>query len=1075
MKKLLSIFFVLCSLGTLAQYPATQTLGSDSTLIKSKGALQGRIINWRYSDTTQANNERISQYPYAQIVAGNRLYMRDSTATKWITPTASYASDVSIINDSSITVCNSGVCDTFTVHNKISSFTVINDSTIQVCGDTCDTIHINPTPIAKSYVDSVVIHNGATLDTLYYFINGNAVVGGYVGGRYYNKDQIDSIFTVTLQNYYSQTQIDSINTVNGVNNQSNRIISGGVVTHLSGLTYAISACSYLINGVVYNSPDTTITLDSADATNPRIDLFAVDTLNRALKITGIAASTPLTPQIDPTSQLELTTGITLEAGATSPTGTTSTLIYDENVEWTTGGTATINYNNTDNPYHGTKDALVSYSKNQTLTFSGTTQSVNGQTLRAFIRLNNANYDFQFQFFNGTTAVSNLLTLSGFGFNSTLYGTYQNVSIPLNAFTWSGTSFDKLVITMTGKGATGTYYLDYVSLESGTPVVSQIDYSNKVDQVLNRNDSIFYVIKGVYYYSGFNAYQRSQTDSITAKLRSEITSAAGGGVISFNGRNGAVNPDSTDYSSFYYLKHIVDSLLALKQNISDAFSGSYLDLTNKPVTVTNLSLGTATSTSQAINNSNGTGVTLPSASISIAGLMTAGDKTLVNTIPLKVAYADTSAMLSPYLRKADAFTKAQADLLYRPITWVPSWNDITGKPTFATVATTGSYTDLINTPTIPTNNNQLSNGAGYITSLDTMSLLHTYDSSLYVTPTRLKDTASAIRSSIPVQFNPIAGTGMTLSGTYPNITFNSSGSGSVTAVTATSPIVSSGGTAPNISLDTAKVHTSAYNNSIYALKTDSTITYAQNPIYAVGDTLKFKSDSLYVPLKYTGAAKDSANYDDSTLITKGYLNQRISAFVTTTTWTVSGSNVYYNIGNVLIGTNTDDGHTLRVNGTIEFNIGSDAAGDIFYRDSLGTFSRLAPPSGFTKPVLGFSGGYPQWQEDNSGGGGGASEVKQTYTGSTAVTIADSTTWLIINPASVSAAMTITMPANPPDKQTIQISFGGTVTSGNTVVTALTLSPNTGHTIIQASTPSTVSSGETITYKYNISNTSFYRIN
>lgn len=92
----------------------------------------------------------------------------------------------------------------------------------------------------------------------------------------------------------------------------------------------------------------------------------------------------------------------------------------------------------------------------------------------------------------------------------------------------------------------------------------------------------------------------------------------------------------------------------------------------------------------------------------------------------------------------------------------AWNSVTGKPTFATVATsgsyndlsnkpsiptdvadltddadyiwgnlegkydsngrcltevafTGSYNDLDNTPTIPTNNNQLTNGAGYITS------------------------------------------------------------------------------------------------------------------------------------------------------------------------------------------------------------------------------------------------------------------------------------------------------------------------------------------------------------------------
>lgn len=58
----------------------------------------------------------------------------------------------------------------------------------------------------------------------------------------------------------------------------------------------------------------------------------------------------------------------------------------------------------------------------------------------------------------------------------------------------------------------------------------------------------------------------------------------------------------------------------------------------------------------------------------------------------------------------------------------SWTDVQSKPSFATVATSGSYNDLINKPslfsgsyndltnkpTIPTNNNQLTNGADYAT-------------------------------------------------------------------------------------------------------------------------------------------------------------------------------------------------------------------------------------------------------------------------------------------------------------------------------------------------------------------------
>ena len=47
----------------------------------------------------------------------------------------------------------------------------------------------------------------------------------------------------------------------------------------------------------------------------------------------------------------------------------------------------------------------------------------------------------------------------------------------------------------------------------------------------------------------------------------------------------------------------------------------------------------------------------------------------------------------------------------------TWSDVQDKPIFSTVATSGSYTDLLNKPTIPTNNNQLANGAGYITGVN----------------------------------------------------------------------------------------------------------------------------------------------------------------------------------------------------------------------------------------------------------------------------------------------------------------------------------------------------------------------
>ncbi len=37
-------------------------------------------------------------------------------------------------------------------------------------------------------------------------------------------------------------------------------------------------------------------------------------------------------------------------------------------------------------------------------------------------------------------------------------------------------------------------------------------------------------------------------------------------------------------------------------------------------------------------------------------------------------------------------------LYKPLSYMPAWSEITGVPSFATVATTGRYDDLLNKPT-----------------------------------------------------------------------------------------------------------------------------------------------------------------------------------------------------------------------------------------------------------------------------------------------------------------------------------------------------------------------------------------
>jgi hypothetical protein len=716
-----------------------------------------------------------------------------------------------------------------------------------------------------------VTASGTSLEYFYPTLGDADSLGGHPASYYatvtnlaLKKDNTDSSnsisgYTTLYQNGLkaSISYVDSLNNANGVNDLSNHIISGGMVTYSgSGYTYYVSACTYVIGGVLYNSRDTSITLSAADATNPRIDLFAVDTLSEALKITGTAATTPIAPQVDPASQLALTTGITLPPGSTTPSGTTSTLIYDENTEWTTGGTATVDFNNTAQPYHGTKDAYVSsYSKGSTLTFSTTTQTVdNSKILRVFIRLNNSNYSFQFQFFNGTTAVSNIITAS---VNNSLFGSYQNVSIPLSSFTWSGTSYTKLVISMTGKGAAGTYYFDYVSLEGGTPVITPVDYSNKVDSVSHIAGSYYYWVKGV--------------------------------------------------------KHLIS--LATD-------SSAYHTLTINP------------DTSQVtLNRPDGTS----------------------SIIPL------------PFVKKSDTST------------------------TVISHEGAGLWTIYAsNSDTIHAKNIHGINGITVTTDTD---------SSLIISTT---------------------------------------GSGGK---------VYAGG------------HLANTNDS--TLNADTLSTNLRNEIAAkfnISDTTNKWLQNAYIR-------------NDSLFKLKNNIETFVGR-IDTSLWAKSGTAIYNKNGNVLIGTMTDDGHQLRVNGSVELNIGSDAAGDIFYRDSLGTFTRLAAPVGFTKPVLGFS-GYPKWQQDSSGGAG-VTYVAQIVTSGSTVTVADSTTHLIINPSATLSSLTVTLPAVPTNGKLVDISFGGTITTANAaVVTSFLVVANTGQGLIGTGTYGQVVTEDHIAYRYNSSLSKWFR--
>lgn len=81
MKKILTILFVLCAAISRAQYPLTQNLASDSTLVtigkNSMGTIKGGIIPMAFTDTTAANLTRIKDY-------GGSIIWTTSDSSLWV-------------------------------------------------------------------------------------------------------------------------------------------------------------------------------------------------------------------------------------------------------------------------------------------------------------------------------------------------------------------------------------------------------------------------------------------------------------------------------------------------------------------------------------------------------------------------------------------------------------------------------------------------------------------------------------------------------------------------------------------------------------------------------------------------------------------------------------------------------------------------------------------------------------------------------------------------------------------------------------------------------------------------------
>lgn len=105
-------------------------------------------------------------------------------------------------------------------------------------------------------------------------------------------------------------------------------------------------------------------------------------------------------------------------------------------------------------------------------------------------------------------------------------------------------------------------------------------------------------------------------------------------------------------------------------------------------------------------------------------------------------------------------------------------------------------------------------------------------------------------------------------------------------------------------------------------------------------------------------------------------------------------------------------------------------------------------------------------------GGSSFTRQVYTSGTTVTVSAGNSVLTVDPTSTIAALAVTLVASPSDLQVVKIEFGGTLTSG-IVITALSILPNSGQTIIDNTPPTSATADNFLEYQYRSSTSQWYR--
>lgn len=257
--------------------------------------------------------------------------------------------------------------------------------------------------------------------------------------------------------------------------QGNQLLSGGASWE-SGLMFNVTDLVYVIEGNQYNSTSVQVTLSDSDPTNNRIDVIVANTSGVVSVIEGVPSMSPIKPDIDESTQIEVTF-VTIEAGATTPEITVEN-VYIDNVgdpsEWqATTNNASIVTNATSNPSSGTTHikGTASATNHRINLIPDSSYTVNNNSILEFsvylptAITNDERFRFRFRS-NGVAIGINVEVRNGrFGFSASKVGVYQKIAIPFSFFQVGGT-VDELRLICRNIVSTIDFDIDNIRIQEG---------------------------------------------------------------------------------------------------------------------------------------------------------------------------------------------------------------------------------------------------------------------------------------------------------------------------------------------------------------------------------------------------------------------------------------------------------------------------------------------------------------------------------------------------------------------------------------------------------------------------------